>query len=166
MKISPNIFCFVLRKSKNMNLTAKSMLFSPHQILVWTYFCKRFPFHIVRNFLGSALPQQKFEMMVDQCYSSVLLTSKGKGVRAGWLKRHKEKRSTPHPPDLDQFWLLFLYVFLLPVSLSYINWASQEGCLFFPRSSLQSSDLSLFCFLGLSLLCLLATVILDSFFLF
>ena len=63
-------------------------------------------------------------------------------------KTQREEKHTPPPPDLDQFWLFFLYVFLLPMSLSYINWASQEGCLFFLRSSLQSSDLSLFYFHG------------------
>ena len=49
-------------------------------------------------------------------------------------------------------WLLFLYVFFfLPLGLPYVNWASQECCLFYPRSSLWSSDLPLFYFPGLSL---------------
>ena len=51
-------------------------------------------------------------------------------------------------------------------SLPYVNWASQEGCLFYLRSSLWSSDLPLFYFHGFSFLCLLATTILDSFSLF
>ena len=50
---------------------------------------------------------------------------------------------------LAQFWLLFLCVFLLPLSLPYVNWASQEGCLFQLRFLLQSSDLPLFYFCGL-----------------
>ena len=42
------------------------------------------------------------------------------------------------------------YMFcLLPLSLPYVNWASQECCLFYLRSSLQSSDLPLFYFRGL-----------------
>ena len=46
-----------------------------------------------------------------------------------------------------QFWLLFLYVFFSsPLSLPYVNCASQEGCLFHPRFSLRSSDLPLFYF--------------------
>ena len=40
---------------------------------------------------------------------------------------------------------LFLYV-CLSLGLSYVNWASQECCLFYLRSSLWSSDLPLFYF--------------------
>ena len=69
-----------------------------------------------------------------------------------------EKRSPP-----PQFLLLFLYgFFLFPLDLPYVNWASQEGCLFY----LRSSNLPLFYFQGFSLLCLLTIAILDSFFLF
>ena len=39
-------------------------------------------------------------------------------------------------------WLLFLY-FSLPLGLPYANWASQECCLFYLKSSLRSSDLPL-----------------------
>ena len=46
-------------------------------------------------------------------------------------------------------WLLFLYVFFLPLGLPYVNWASQECCLLYLKSSLQSSDLPLFYFRGL-----------------
>ena len=42
---------------------------------------------------------------------------------------------------------LFMF-FLLPLGLLYVNWASQECCLFYLRSSLQSSDLPLFYVLG------------------
>ena len=45
-------------------------------------------------------------------------------------------------------------------------WASQEGCLFYLSFSVWSSDLPLFYFCGLFLFCLLASTILDSFFLF
>ena len=38
----------------------------------------------------------------------------------------------------------------LPLGLPYINWASQECCLSYLRSSLRASDLPLFCVLGLS----------------
>ena len=37
-------------------------------------------------------------------------------------------------------------IFLFPLSLPYVNWASQKGCLCHLRFSLQSSDLSLFHF--------------------
>ena len=79
-------------------------------------------------------------------------------------------RREEHPSSQErerESWLglLFLYV-SLSLGLSYVNWASQECCLFYLRSSLQSSDLLLFYFWGFSLLCLLATAILDSFSLF
>ena len=65
-------------------------------------------------------------------------------------KEHTSSRHEGRPTQkseekpLAQFWLLFLCFFFLPLSLSHINWASQEGCLFYLRFLLQSSDLSLF----------------------
>ena len=47
-----------------------------------------------------------------------------------------------------QFWFPLLF-FLLPLNLPYVNWASQEGCLFYLRSSLWSLELPLFYFHGL-----------------
>ena len=49
---------------------------------------------------------------------------------------------------LDPLTPLFMF-FLLPLGLPYVNWASQECCLFCPRSSIQSPDLPLFYFRGL-----------------
>ena len=103
---------------------------------------------------------KNLKQWTDQCYSSVLFRKQRKihpqGVRLDQPKRHEEK-----PPA--QVWLLFLYVFsLLPLGLPYVNWASQEGCLFY----LRSSNLPCFIFTGFSLLCLLTTAILASFFLF
>ena len=60
-------------------------------------------------------------------------------MRAVWPTRRARAR----------FWLLFLYGFSLPPSLPYVNWASQEGCLFHLRFSLWSSDFLLFHFRGL-----------------
>ena len=60
-------------------------------------------------------------------------------MRTGWPKRRKR----------SQFWLLFSYVFFCSPCLPYVSWASQEGCLFRLRFSLQSSDLPLFYFRGL-----------------
>jgi len=40
-------------------------------------------------------------------------------------------------------------MFFLPLGLAYVNWASQECCLFYLRSSLWSSHIPLFYFLGL-----------------
>ena len=60
--------------------------------------------------------------------------------------------------------------FFLPLGLHYVNWFSQECCLFYLRSALSSLDLpvTFLCsiFAGFSLSCLLATAILDSCFLF
>ena len=94
------------------------------------------------------------------CYSSVLFGKQRKihprVVRAGWRKRWEEKHPT-------QFWLLFsFYFFLLPLNLPCVNWASQEGCLFYLRPSLRSLDLPCI-FMGFSLFCLLATAILVFF---
>jgi len=66
----------------------------------------------------------------------------------------------PQPFD-SSFYMLFL-----PLGLPYVNWASQECCLFYltphsgPRTFLCSIST------GFSLPCLLATAILDSCFLF
>ena len=96
-----------------------------------------------------------------QCY----LESKGKyileGMRACWPKRPEEKRGPQ--PNFDSSFYMF---FLLPLGLPYVNWASQECCLFYPRPSLWSLDLPLSIFMGFSLPFLLSTTILDSLFLF
>ena len=58
----------------------------------------------------------------------------------------ERERETPSP------WLLFLFIYLffsLPLGLPYVNWASQECCLFYLRSSLRSSDFVLFYCCGL-----------------
>ena len=88
------------------------------------------------------------------------------GGGAGGREREKERRhvgereSALAPP--------FIY-FFLPLGLPYANWA-QPGVLFYLKSWLQSSDISLaflcFIFADFSLRCLLATAILDSFSLF
>ena len=70
------------------------------------------------------------------------------GVRACQPKRRKEtERDGERPGPLAPPFICFLSS---PLGLPYVNWASQECCLFYLRSSLQSSwDLPLFCFLGL-----------------
>ena len=78
----------------------------------------------------------------NQCYSSVLLGKTKNSIpwrtEHGWPKRWRENR-----PQLN-FGSSFYMFFVLPLSLLYVNWASQEGCLFYLRSSLQSLDLLLF----------------------
>ena len=55
-------------------------------------------------------------------------------------------------------------LFVLPLSLLYVNWATQKSCLFHLWFSLWSLDIPFFYFLwAFSFLCLLATTILDSF---
>ena len=66
-----------------------------------------------------------------------------RGLRVGRPKRCEEKRS----PWLN-FSSSFYMVFLLPLRLPYVNWASQEGSLFYLRSSLWSLDLPLLYFGG------------------
>ena len=85
----------------------------------------------VCNFLGSVSLQQKFEM-ADQCYSSVLFGKQRKihplGLRVG-----QPERGLPL-----NFGSSFYMFFLLPLTLPYVNWASQEGCLFHLSFSLSS----------------------------
>ena len=61
-------------------------------------------------------------------------------MRAGRPKRREERRN----PQLNIGSSFYMF-FLLPLSLPYINWASQEGCLFYQRLSLWSSDQSSIC---------------------
>ena len=87
-------------------------------------------------------------------------------------QRQEEKREGEHARvrerEIEPVGSSF-YVFFLPLGLPYVNWASQEYCLFYLRSSLWSSDhpLTFLCsvFTGFSLPCLLATAILYSCFL-
>ena len=86
-------------------------------------------------------------------------------------QRREEKRVEEHASAGEREHALApLFMFFPPLGLPYVNWASQECCLFYLRSSLLSSDLPLtfLCsiFAGFSLPCLLATAILDSCFLF
>ena len=80
-----------------------------------------------------------------QCYSSLLqLSFIGEAKEHTSSRREGRLTQKSEEKPLAQFWLLFLRFFFLPLSLSYVNWASQEGCLFYLRLLLQSSDLSLF----------------------
>ena len=104
-----------------------------------------------------------------QCYSSILFrrwqenpSSKREGMS---IYRHEEKsapacggerereRASEREREREReraswLWLFYLYVYL-SLRLSYVNWASQECCLFYLRSSLWSSDILLFYFGGL-----------------
>ena len=92
------------------------------------------------------------------------LESEGKYILEVWGPADPKDTKRREAPV--QLWLLFLYVFFAPWGLPYVNWASQECCLFHLRFSLCPLTFLCSIFLGFSLPCLLATTILDSFFLF
>ena len=74
-----------------------------------------------------------------------------RGMRACRPKdaKRRERGSAPaHRRERDPrpFGSSFYMFFSSPLGLRYVNWASQECCLFYLRSSLQSSDLPLFYF--------------------
>ena len=120
------------------------------------------------NFLGSVLWQQKFEvtdgLVLQFCVTAQFyLTSRGKYilVARGWADPKDVKRRETPGSILAP---LFICFFLLALSLPCVNWASQEGCLFVPNPIFRPS---IVLFLRpFSFLCLLATTIMDSFFLF
>ena len=118
------------------------------------------------NFLDSVSLQQKFEV-TDRLMLQLSFVWQAKEKTSSRYKgsqTQKKRRREARGPILAP---LFIHFFLLPLSLTYVNWASQEGCLFYLRFSLWSLDFPLFYFSwAFPLLCLLATSILDAFFLF
>ena len=131
----------------------------------------------VCNFLPSISLQQKCEATDGPMFHfsdrSVLqlpvtaqfyLVCKGKYILEAW--GHANPKDTKRKISGPILAPLFKCFFLLPLGLPFVNWASQECYLFYLRSSLCSSDLPLFNFMGFFLPCLLAATILDSFFLF
>ena len=120
----------------------------------------------VCNFLGSVSLQQKSEATDGPSVTAQFyLAGKGKYILKAWGQadpKHVKRRK----PEA-QFCFLSLYVFFFSFpSLPYVNWASQEAVCFTwgPHSGPWTFLCSIF--MGFSLLCLLATAILDSFFLF
>ena len=111
---------------------------------------------VVCNFLDRVSMQQKSEA-VGQCYSYVTgqfkqQTSVTACLQLSFVWQAKENTSLrseggPTQKQLGaQFWLLFLNVFSLPLSLPCVNWASQEGCLLYLRFSFWPSDHPMFYF--------------------
>ena len=91
---------------------------------------------------------KNLKQQTDQCYSSVLLGKKKDSTPLrfeGGLTQNTRRAEKP----AAQFGSSFYMFFPLPPCLPYVNWASQEGCLFYLRCSLQSSDLPFFYFHGL-----------------
>ena len=88
---------------------------------------------------------KNLKQRVDHCYTSALFDKQRKihpqGMRVSWPKRHEEKREKKISFGSPSY----IY-FLLPLCLPYVNWDSQECCLFHLRFSLQFSDHPLFFF--------------------
>ena len=91
---------------------------------------------------------QRYSPQTDQCYSSGVQLSFISKVKENTSSRHEgmptqktQREERPQPNFGPSF-----YVFSPPLGLPYVNWASQKCCLFYLRSSLQSSDLPLFYF--------------------
>ena len=112
----------------------------------------------VCNFLDSVSPQQEFEAM-DRPVLQLSFSWQAKenaSLRCEDRPTQKTQRED-RGPDPKQgreahgsiSAPLFICFSLLPLILLYANWASQEGCLFYPRLSLWSSNLPLFYFRGL-----------------
>ena len=77
------------------------------------------------------------------------LENKGKCILKAWRHadpKDSKRRERETPSSLAPLFMFFLSSLL---GLPYVNWASQECCLFYLRSSLWSLDLPLFYFRGL-----------------
>ena len=104
---------------------------------------------------------KNLKQRMDQCYSSVLLASKGKYILEtwGWANPKDSKRS-PNPSRLPPFIHLSPLLWACPMQIGVTRravcfpWGPHSGPWIFLCSI----------FTGFSLLCLLATTILDSFF--
>ena len=70
-------------------------------------------------------------------------------MRACWPKDMKRRGEREREKRDPQTFGSSFYMFFLPLGLPYVNWASQECCLFYLRSSFRSSKLPLFYFHGL-----------------
>ena len=99
---------------------------------------------------GSQLSSQLLTLQLGVT-AQFYLASKGKYIL---LEVRLKFDSTQNTRREGKPWLSFgssfyMFFFFLPLSLSYVNWASQEGCFFHLSFSLQSSEVPLFYFCGL-----------------
>ena len=120
----------------------------------------------VCNFLASVSPQQRFEM-VDQCYSSVIAESFIWQTKDSTPSRH-EGRPTPKGEASICLGFLLLYICLFhTLSLPCANWCGQEvGVLVSLEALIPVCGFSFVPFSQVfPFLCLLASAVLDSFFL-
>ena len=101
-------------------------------------------------------PSTCLSSRINRVTAQFYLENKRKYILKAWghadprntKRREKEKEHVQARGQPPAFWLLFLHIFP-PLGLTYVNWASQECCLFYLRSSPWSSDLPLFYFHGL-----------------
>ena len=87
--------------------------------------------------------------VIAQCYSSILFRRKQENPSSrheGTSIQRCEEKSAPARGRERELALAPLFIWFLPLGLSYVNWASPECCLFYLRSSLRSSDLPLLYF--------------------
>ena len=83
--------------------------------------------------------------MLGQCYS--LVTAQFYLASKENASSRREGRPTQKMQKERGSILAYLFMFfLLPLSLPYVNWASQEGDVFHLKFSLWSSDIPLFYF--------------------
>ena len=90
---------------------------------------------------------KKKNKTADQCYSLVTaqfyLASKGKCILETWGRANPKEAKRRVRLNFGSSFYVF---FSSPLSLPYVNWASQEGCLLHLRFSFLSSDLPWFYF--------------------
>ena len=107
------------------------------------------------NFLGSVSPWKNLKWWTSVAarlqLSFIWQTKENISSRhEGMLTQRREEKNAPacgRERDPWPFGSSF-YMFSLPLGLPSVSWASQECCLFYPRSSLRSSGLPLFYFCG------------------
>ena len=119
------------------------------------------------NFLSSLSPQQRFET-VDQCYSSIRAQSFIQQAKESTPSRREGGLISKERPQSVLASSFHMFVSYPTLSLPHANWASQEGGMFVsPEVLTLVHGFSFVPFLqAFPFLCLLATTILDSFFLF
>ena len=89
-----------------------------------SYKMNKFCQGVLCNFFGSVSLQQRFETAV-QCYSSVKAQNFIWQAKESTLLRHEGGLTPKERPNLGSSFYMF---HLFPLSLLYINQASQEGC--------------------------------------
>ena len=118
-------------------------------------------------FLVLSLCGKNLKQRTDQCYISVLQLSFIWQAKENTSLRHECGPNQKTRREKPQFWLLLLYFISPSPSLPCVKWASQEDSLFYLRFSLPVLGPSFVLFSwAFPFLCLLATPILDFFFLF